>query len=210
MFILKKLVISLLSIIMILSVALPSHASTLEAPNHKKVAETTENNHLVEDFSEVKKVEKYVSVGANGHIILDPKHSKNFHKKYNLDQLEDHFALLNEKVDNGTIKINEDLSIEDLSISVFASYNKWTYHWWGYDRNFTNSQALRYVNELNTVAAGGTIAAGAASIMPILGAGIAMTAGYYALLSARVTANNRGNGVYVGQTWARVFNVKPL
>lgn len=211
MFILKKLVISLLSIIMILSVASPSQASTSEAPNHPKVSEIPANSNSVEDFSEVKKVEKYVSVNANGHIGLDPKHSKNFHKKYNLDELEAHFTLLNSKVDAGAIKINEDLTIEDLSFSTFAVYNKWTYHWWGYDRNFTNSQAKSYVGELNTAGAvGGMTGAAAAAFMPIVGAGIAVSGGYYYLLAARVDANNKGRGVYVGMTWARVFNVKSL
>ncbi|TWT05572.1 hypothetical protein FQV26_14180 [Planococcus sp. CPCC 101016] len=206
----KKFIVSLLSVMVILAIVLPSQALGSDLSNQEKVLETPANEKAQKDFSDIKKVEKYISVDANGHIVLDPKHSKNFHKKYDLDALEAHFELLNEKVDNGTIKINNDLSIEDLSITLFASYNKWTYHWWGYDRNFTNSQAIRYVNDLNTVATGGAIAAGAASLFPIIGAGVAMTAGYYGLMATRVTANNRGNGVYVAQTWARVFNVKPL
>ena len=46
--------------------------------------------------------------------------------------------------------------------------------------------------------------------MPIIGAGVAVTAAYYGLLATRVDANNKGKGVYVGITWAIVFKVNSL
>jgi hypothetical protein len=125
--------------------------------------------------------------------------------------LQAHFDNLNNEVNLGNIKINDDLSISDLRFSVYAVYGSWTYHWWGYDRKFTNSQAISYANSLNSLAAGiGMTGAAASAFMPIVGAGIVVSGGYYALLSSRVTANNTGKGVYVGMTWARIFNVYSL
>lgn len=206
----KKLIVSLLSVIMILGVTLPSYASASSLPSQANVSENQRTENSDQSFSDIKKIEKYVFVNEDGHIALNNKQSKSFHKKYNLDALETHFDELNKQVDDGTIRINEDLSIDDLSFNALVSYHKWDSYWWGKERNFTNSQAIRYTHEIDTVVAAGTIATASTATIPILGASIGATTGYYALLSARVKANNRGNGVYVRITYALVFNVKPL
>lgn len=196
------MVTCLLSIVMVFALVLPSQTEASE----NFVDVNTES-----DFSDVNTVMQHVSVNESGHAVLDSEYSKQFYELYDLDLLELHLDSLNEKVDAGIIKINKDLSITDLSVTTYASYSKWTYHVWGYDRNFNNKQAIVYANDLNGIASGLTMGGSAlANLMPIVGAGVLVSAGYYGLLSSRVTANNKGKGVYVAMTWARIFNVKPL
>ena len=124
---------------------------------------------------------------------------------------QNHRHMLNQKVDNGQIKINDDLSITDLSIQLFASYGKWTYHWWGYDRKFTKSQANAYIDEIEYVILG--MGAGAVVTAPslVIAGAFALSAGWYGLFAKRIKANNKGkNGVLVKIYWARTFDIVPL
>lgn len=91
-----------------------------------------------------------------------------------------------------------------------ATYGKWTYHWWGYDRKFTNYQTKQYVERLEMQAAGATMVTGVGAWFPPIGGIAGVSAGYWALLASRVEANNHGNGVLVEVTWVNVFNVTPL
>lgn len=98
--------------------------------------------------------------------------------------------------------------VPDISTPALnAVYGQWTYHWWGYDRKFTNTQAKELAGQCELIAIG----AGAASaIFPPIAALGGLSAAYYALLANRINANNQGNGVYVAITWAAVFNIEPL
>lgn len=154
-------------------------------------------------------VEPYVEVTENGFIGLKNVPT-DIYEKYNLSELQIHFDKLNTLASEGSISINEDLSIEDHTIDSKAVYGKWTYHWWGYDRNFNNAQAIDYINQLNTAAAGAVIVGSVTGAFPPISGIANFQAGYWALLAARVAANNKGNGVYVGVTYALVFNVEPL
>lgn len=114
------------------------------------------------------------------------------------------FDELNQLALDGVITINEDLSIQDNSITANAVYGSWTYHWWGYDRKFNNAQTTQYYNYLLTLAAGG------GAFLPPVAAIAGVSSGYWALLATRVNANNKGRGVLVEVTWVAVFDVTPL
>ncbi|WP_052340721.1 hypothetical protein [Bacillus haynesii] len=106
--------------------------------------------------------------------------------------------------------IDNQLNIKPTGFQPMATYGKWTYHWWGYDRKFTHKQANGYISELNQGAAGATLAIGAAyALPPVAGLGT-MAAGYWNLLANRVDAHNGKKGVLVSVTWALVFSVESL
>lgn len=207
----KKVLITVISSAMLLSLSLPGAVSAQQNIGHvEKAAIVEKETTKKEDFSSIGSVQKFVFVNENGHLDLKNASLLDY-KKFDLASLELHFETLNNQVDEGKIIIHSDLTIESLEVDINAVYGSWTNHWWGYDRNFTNSQAITYVNDLNTVAYGGTmVGIPLALLMPIVGGGVAVTAAYYGLLATRVQANNNGSGVYVGITWARVFNVNPL
>ncbi|NLM67296.1 MAG: hypothetical protein GX180_09010, partial [Enterococcus sp.] len=86
----------------------------------------------------------------------------------------------------------------------------WTYHWWGYDQYFDNQRAQRFSANCYSVAAGATLVTGiGAWFPPVSFVGVAQAA-YWTLVGSRVDYNNLGNGVYIGVTWAAIFNVEPL
>lgn len=154
-------------------------------------------------------IEPYVEVTKDG-LLQFKKVPQAIYDKYRLDELQKHFDNLNSLVRNGDIIINSDLSIVNQSISTMAVYGQWTYHWWGYDRNFSNSETQDFVDYCNSIAGGAGIVTGATSFFPPVAAIFGVTTGYFTLLGARVVANNQGNGVYIGVTWVAVFNVEPL
>lgn len=154
-------------------------------------------------------IEPYVDVDEDGNIGFKDL-PNGFYEKYNLEDLQDHFDHLNNLSQSGHVTINDNLDIQSNLPTPRTVYGSWTYKWWGYDRYFNNAQANSYKNTLLTAAAGATIVAGVSYPFPPV-AGIAtVQAGYWGLLATRVDANNRGRGVYVGVTWALVFNVEPL
>lgn len=86
----------------------------------------------------------------------------------------------------------------------------------GYSRYADNCESKRLVIDLNTTAAAGTIAGGAAEIATLVFPGAALVAGgaatdagYWSLVATRIDANNQGRGVYIEMTWALVFNITP-
>jgi hypothetical protein len=110
------------------------------------------------------------------------------------------------------ITINKDLTIDRNNelIAPNAVYGRWTEHWWGFDRKFTNSQAQDFADYAATVAGGAGIVTGIGAWFPPVAAIAGVQTGYWTLVSARVNANNEGNGVYIGVTWVAIFNVEPL
>ncbi|MGW8958696.1 hypothetical protein [Paenibacillus sp. NPDC055715] len=117
---------------------------------------------------------------------------------------------MNELSKSGVITVNSDLSIKDNAISLNAVYGSWTYHWWGYDRNFTDYQTKQAIDYYYSVAGGGGLVTGATYWFPPVAGFAGGVAGYFTLFAARMGANNNGNGVYVAVTWATTFDVTPL
>lgn len=124
--------------------------------------------------------------------------------------MQKHFDELNKLVEDGTISIKNDLSIEDHSIALYSTYGKWTIHWWGYDRKFNNSQTNQFVVYLDTVGEGASVITGTFLWLPSISSISLATSAYLTLMSQRINANNRGRGVYVGITWASIFNIRAL
>lgn len=202
----KRIISSLVVLMLLLGIVSPSYATVNENKKINKELSKLDK----EQAKMIKEVEPYVKVTEKGTLTLENV-PKKFYNKYKLEKLEEHFDSLNESILNGDLTVNEDLSIQDNSISTYAVYGKWTYHWWGYDRLMSNSYANWYANEyIPTVAAGGTIITGATAPFPPISAVAGITTGTLLLLQARINANNEGNGVYVGVTWVLVFNVEPL
>lgn len=156
-------------------------------------------------------IEPYVAVSDEGKLYLKdvPRH---LYEMYNLEELEQHFADLNHYAENDYITINKDLTIDQNPelITPDAVYGKWTYHWWGYDRKFNNSQAKAFADYAASVAGGAGIVTGIGAFFPPVAAIAGVQTGYWSLVAARVNANNKGRGVYIAVTWVAIFNVEPL
>ena len=209
----KKYISTVLASTLILSNVLPSvvHGQELkehEIVNVQKANETfNAQNEMPVNLGGVK---KYIEVDDNGHIgftLVSPAQ----YEHYNLADLQTHFDSLNQKVDNGEIIINANLEITDLTPQAYASYGKWEYHWWGYDRKFTKKQANNYVDEIEYIVLG--MGAGAAVTSPslVIAGGFLLSASWYGLLAKRIKANNKGkNGVLIEVYWARTFDITPL
>jgi hypothetical protein len=208
---LKKLFAVLLSCTMIISIFAPA-AGAQAAPNNKSGAVTqnfNENAAEAQKRNMLKTIEKYVVVQEDGTLALnDVPHG--LYKKYNLEALEAHFNTINKEIKNGHLVVDEELNINPTGFSTMATYGKWTYHWWGYDRLFTNSQAKEYVKRLELQAAGAAMVTGVTAPFPPIAGLASISSGYWLLLANRVEANNKGNGVKVAVTWVNIFNVTPL
>ena len=210
----KKLASSLLILVLIFSLVSTAFAKSGDTVNSLKTSTSTvtENNNKIKNNQKemIKSVRAFVKVTSDGKIEFKENIPDKLYKDYSLDLLQNHFNTLNDLAEAGTITINKDLSIQDNSISMMTTYGSWDYHWWGYDRYFSNTQAKSFQNYCYTVAAGATIVTGASAYFPPVAAIAGMQAGYWALVGTRVGANNHGNGVYVAVSWLAVFNVSPL
>jgi hypothetical protein len=199
----RKFILSVLAAVLVLSMYVPNssvvQASEIEISDTDRLS--MQNQKMIQE------VMKYVQLNEDGTVSFKDNVPKLAYAKYQLSDLQKHFDVLNEGVLNDTLRIEEDFEVTEIGISPMASYGSWDYHLWGYDRNFNNSQAIQYASDLELLAITGY----AASYLFPPVAGIAgLTATYYLLLSNRVTANNKGKGVYVAVTWIRVFDVEPL
>lgn len=202
----KRLVFSLATLVLSSSILPGISGAVAYADDIKSVQSGT--SEVVEQNYMVSVIESYVHV-TNGKIELKNV-PYSIYEKYQLDQLQKHFNNLNEEAEMGNIRINNDLTIETIGSSSRTVHGTWTYHWWGYDQYFNNQRAIKFANEASTVAGGAGIATGIGLWFPPVGALFGVTSGYWTLVSARVTANNKGRGVYVGVTWAAIFNIEPL
>ena len=181
--------------------------------NLKKVTTTLLASSLVLSGilpSTIHDVKPFVKVNEEGYITFKENIPQKIRDQYALDELQLHFDTLNQSVKNGEIRINKDLSIDETMIARAAVYSKWTYHWWGYDRKFNNSQTKSYINYCQTIAGGAGIVTGAGAYFPPVALIGGMQTGYWALFATRLDANNKGHGVYVSVTWAAVFDIEPL
>lgn len=154
-------------------------------------------------------VKPYVSVSKDGLLSLNNV-PKALYEKYSLDQLEGHFAQLNNDVKNGKIIVEKDLSITPTTLSTSVNYARWTYNWWGYDRKFNNKASKSYQDWLYTAVNTGVIVGGLTYWVPPVASIAGVSAGYWGLLATRIGAKNKGKGVYVGVTWVAAFRVDTL
>lgn len=203
----KKVILSSLAAALLVPTIAPTYASAKEFQTSPSTSTTMEN----QQNDMISTIEPYVHVTEQGTLELRdvPQY---LYDEYSLEYLEDHFATLNQLAAGNSVVIHDDLSITNTAITPFAVYGQWTYNWWGYDRYYTNYQANQFSAALSSAAALGYAGAAGASVLglPAVGALSGLSAAYWDLLAARIDANNHGRGVYVGITWAAVFNVEPL
>lgn len=212
----KRLVTSFLTLILTFSVIMPTHSFASESLNVNFNGDSSKKTDFIRDIQQrkmIKQVEPYVAVTDDGKLFLKDTIPGYLYEKYDLDGLKHHFETMNSLADTGEVTINEDLSIDDHSIldpSLNAVYGKWTYHWWGYDRLFNNRQAKDFADYAASVSAGAGIVTGVGAFFPPVAAIAGIQTGYWALVAARVNANNKGRGVKIAVTWVAVFSVSSL
>lgn len=208
----KSVTVSVLSLALVGSSVVPAMAEETKAIPQEAAVDTNiqENaSNYVEMNNLISVIEPYVQVGENGKLSLKDV-PQGLYEEYNLQSLEKHFDVLNAGVDKNTISINEDLSITKTGITTFASYGQWETHWWGYDRKFTNKEAGEFSDYCYSIAGGAGMATGIGAFFPPVAAVTGLSAGYFSLMGARASANNKGNGIYVACSWVAVFDIEPL
>lgn len=205
----KKAIGFLLSAVMILSMSVTIFAQT-------PVYETPDKEYTVED---VKALEPYISV-ENGHFVFDAESAVANNVDLELINGQTFYLdLLNARADEGSITINNDLSID--APKTIAATGHWdncggglntdvTEYWWGYSRYACDCQTNRISSDFSTCSS-------AAAALGILGGYFGfvgtlpggLTSAYWWLLSSRLNANNHGKGVYIELTRALVFDITP-
>ena len=208
---LKIMIMALISVL-VLSVVpnVSAYENNVKEPESVYKVKTDDQTSLDDEQQEmIDAVQPYVSVDKDGFLSLNNV-PNSLYEKYSLDQLEGHFAQLNNDVKNGKITVEKDLSITPMTLSTSVNYARWTYNWWGYDRKFNNKASKSYQNYLYTAAAGGAIVTGLTYLLPPVASISGVSAGYWTLLAVRIGAKNKGKGVYVGVTWVAAFRVDTL
>lgn len=208
---LKIMIMALVSVL-VLSVApnASAYENNVKEPERVYKVNSDEQTSLDDEQQKmIDAVKPYVSVSKDGLLALN-KVPKALYEKYSLDQLEGHFAQLNNDVKNGKIIVDKDLSITPTTLSTSVNYARWTYNWWGYDRKFNNKASKSYQDFLYSAAAGGAIVGGLTYWLPPVASISGVSAGYWTLLAVRIGAKNKGKGVYVGVTWVAAFRVDTL
>lgn len=195
----KRLVLALFSVSLIFALFTPS-----------TFAQKTKTLQIHSEPKFIQIIKPYVEVTKEGKIQFKENVPKKIYDTFQLEKLQLHFDHLNSLSQQDYIVINKDLSIKNKLYSPSAVYGKWTYHWWGYDRNFNNEQTLDAIDYYNTVAAGGAIATGATFWLPPVAGILGASSGYFYLVATRFNANNQGNGVYAAVSWLAVFDISPL
>ncbi|GLB62107.1 hypothetical protein [Cytobacillus sp. NCCP-133] len=209
----KKFLVSLMAVLLILPVLLNTTAQASSLG--KQTSEFT--------MEDVMALESYISV-ENGLFKFDSSSAtKNGHDKELVKMQKDYLSDLNTEVKNGKLKVESNLEIvvlEPLAAEESGDYTtlvscpgkntSLAYHWWGVSRYLNYCNANKFAADMASVAAGYT---GAGLVAGIWFPGVAVAGGiiasYAALMSARVSANNNGSGVYIGITYAGFFNVEP-
>lgn len=201
----KKLisVISLLTLLCVHSFSIV-FATENDADKSNKTEQLSNDDYVYS----LSKVKEYV-VYNNGKLYILPT-TNEIKRTLKLDDLQQYFDILNSKVDSKEITIHEDLNITSNQITPLANYSTWTYKWWGAEKKFNNRDAKILARDLGSLSEAGSITAGSLTMFPPFYAAASLTGYYLGTLGSRVTANNKGRGVYVGITYAFVFNVEPL
>lgn len=197
--------------VLVLSVAPNASAeNNVKEPEKVYKVKTDDQTSLdAEQQKMIDTVKPYVSVSKDGLLSLN-KVPKALYEKYSLDQLEGHFAQLNNDVKNGKITVEKDLSITPTTLSTSVNYARWTYNWWGYDRKFNNKASKAYQDWLYTAVNAGVIVGGLTFWVPPVASIAGVSSGYWGLLATRIGVKNKGKGVYVGVTWVAAFRVDTL
>ncbi|AYJ91050.1 hypothetical protein F9231_14125 [Bacillus safensis] len=208
-----KLKIMIMALVSVLVLSVAPNASAYENVKEPervyKVKIDDQTSLDAEQQKMIDAVKPYVSVSKDGLLSLNNV-PKALYEKYSLDQLEGHFAQLNNDVKNGKIIVEKDLSITPTTLSTSVNYARWTYNWWGYDRKFNNKASKSYQDWLYTAVNTGVIVGGLTYWVPPVASIAGVSAGYWGLLATRIGAKNKGKGVYVGVTWVAAFRVDTL
>ncbi|MED3759360.1 hypothetical protein P4555_09825 [Peribacillus frigoritolerans] len=164
----------------------------------------------VEDFSTtISEVEPYVHKNDQGFIYVDSSIPQDIYIKYNVDMLEESFEKINKQVASGQVIVNDDLSITNKGIALYASkgYTSKTY-WWGKKATYTNAQTKSAVSSLEDAAFNvGSIAA-ATFWLPAIAGVTGITGVYCGALAKKMKSKNKGKGVILNMTWALAYTVK--
>lgn len=221
----KKIIFSLLSIILACTLVLPNDAGVLA----KEVESiTNEQGYTEAEFTmeEIMALEQYISVSSEGLFIMN--NTEAIADGVSLKLLEGqqrYFDSLNLEIKEGILKVNKNLEIINLDsnfdknlsngeISLYANCNGVTTnpvdYWWGKSRKFNSCHANEFAADLASVAAGAVGAGILAFWVPGMGWASLATSAYCAHYSARVYANNSYNtGVKIDMTWAMVYDITP-
>lgn len=214
----KKIISMLLSVIMLFPMSVTAFAAEVNP-----IQSSYETSATMDDVLALK---PFVIRNQDGTLSLNSEMAQASGKKEAaIEALNQHFAVLNLQIQRGEIATDGDLNIingEHLIRSHRCSngVNSYTTYWWGYQRYACNCESNRIVSDLNTWAAGGTMAGGAAAgiaiVFPVtaavagaIAAGAAFDAGYWWLVATRIDANNKGNGTIINMTNVLVFDIMP-
>lgn len=172
----KKLLITF-TIIISLFIAVSPTITTFASEIDSKT-ETT-NQETQKQFSTEqleKELSSYIYVDENGHINFSGTLPITFRDKYSLDVFQERFDSLNAQVDNGEVRINDDLSVTNLGFTILASSGHTTKnYWWGTRHTFTKkSSYINYIYELNNA----TLVVAAGALLPGLGVPMGLSAVY--------------------------------
>lgn len=187
---------------------------------------TTQANEEAATMNDIFELEPFVVRNQNGTLSLDAQAAITNNKNAEaVAALQHHFETINQEIQSGQISTDEHLNIiggEHIIKSHRCSLgkNSFTTFWWGYQRYACNCETRRIVSDLNTWAAGGTMAGGAAAgvaiVFPVtapvagaIAAGAAFDAGYWWLLATRIDANNQGRGTITNMTNVLIFDIIP-
>lgn len=185
-----------------------------------------DNTQQTATMDDVLALEPFVIRNQDGTLSLDVEAAQTAGKNAQaIEALECHFDSINPQIISGEISTDNQLNIiggEHIIKSHRCSRgtNSYTTYWWGYQRYACDCETKRIVSDLNTWAAGGNMAGGAAAgiaiVFPVtapvagaIAAGAAFDAGYWWLLATRIDANNNGRGTITNMTHVLVFDIEP-
>ncbi|WP_195257879.1 hypothetical protein [Bacillus paralicheniformis] len=183
--------------------------SSFAQESSKEIKEADNNQAIAKQEKLINTIKPFVNVNADGKLFLKNV-PDDLYKEYNLSALEEHFGYINKAVESNQLVVDNQLNIKPTGFQIMATYGKWTYHWWGYDRKFTHKQANGYISELNLASQGAAVTTGVFAEFPPVAGLAGMAAGYWGILANRVDAHNGKKGVLVSVTWALIFSVDSL
>lgn len=208
---------------MLVFVIMVASFSKVSASPIQRTNEVVQEGHTADQF---KAMEVYMSVNENtGKIVFD----YNSAKKQNLQLAKETLLLINranEQVESGDVAVGKNYELVGKTtyeghdtIYVMASsfnhayncgggINKATKFWWGYSRWACDCESNKISADLNSMAAGETAAGALVALLWVpAGVVVGIDAAYWWYLASRIDANNRGRGVVIDVTWAKVFNI---
>lgn len=216
----KKLISLLLSLTMICPLTVTAFAA------EKDTITDAADKMKTYSVEEVMQLEPYVSQ-EEGLFVLDADTALANGIDENLvnGQMA-YFEYINGQVSKGTLVVHDDLTITSTADAEAAHIHAraaghWsscgggkntatTNHWWGYERYACDCETRRMSSDF---ASSASVAAGVGVIGAYFGGVGAIPGGlssaYFALVAARLDANNHGKGVHIQMTWALVFDIDP-